>query len=176
MKKRIFLVGFRAVGKTTVGKMLADALQFDFLDTDTVVCERAGASVETIVQRGGWDEFRKRERAVLDLSLEVENVVVSTGGGAVLHQEFWKKKQDAAVIWLTAAEKTILTRISGDDKSDAQRPPLSDKDLEQEIRDTLSERTPLYMTVSDLTVDTERLNPDQIVAKIVSWYRQHGSS
>ncbi len=170
------MVGFRAVGKTTVGKMLADVLQFDFLDTDTHICEKASSSVEAIVQKGGWGDFRRRERAVLFDTLKLDQVVVSTGGGAVLHQEFWKKNQDAAVIWLKACDHTILTRILGDDKSDGQRPPLSDKDLAQEVRDKLSERAPLYRAVSDLTIDTDKLNPDQVVANIVSWYKQQDHS
>ncbi len=171
MKELLFLVGFRAVGKTTIGKILAEILRFGFVDTDALITDQAGKSIREIVAEEGWPGFRGREADVLQGLSGLERVVAATGGGAVLHHEFWQKNKDISVIWLKADEQVILSRMINDQPSGSGRPPLSGQDIASEISDTLLDRTPLYKNIADFTIDTSKLNPKQAAEKAAYWYR-----
>lgn len=164
MKEIVFLIGFRAVGKTTIGKRLAARLGFSFLDTDTLICEKKGATVHAIVQTEGWDGFRRCEQEILrglDMSARC---VIATGGGAILHQHLWPGlKEHGYVVWLTADPDIILQRITDDSGSDALRPSLTGKGVGAEVREILAVREPLYREAADLVVDTGQLSVSEAV-------------
>ena len=86
----IFLVGPRACGKTTVGRIVAKMLQFDFFDSDALIVQKAGCEISKFVEANGWDAFRDLEVNVLKSLSETERSVVSCGGGIVVRDENYK--------------------------------------------------------------------------------------
>ena len=174
MKEHIFLVGYRGAGKSTIGTMLAAALECDVQDTDRMVCVACGKEVAAIVAEEGWQGFRRREREALLLAASGPAKVVSTGGGAVLHQEVWGQfKSQAFVVWLSADVATLAGRLAAAEGSgeDGGRPSLTGRDIRSEIEGVLRERRPLYEGVADYQVDTSRLTAPEVVAKIIEAYQ-----
>ncbi len=168
MKKLIFLVGFRAVGKTTVGCLLAKKIGCPFQDTDLLISEQQGRSVSEIVIEEGWDAFRAFEKNILKTVSTLSSGVIATGGGAVLHHEVWPKIQEvASVVWLTADQEVIISRIQADNSNEDVRPSLSGKSAVEEVSDILIERFPLYEAISEFSVDTGRLTADEAVEYIM---------
>lgn len=150
----IILIGYRATGKTTVGKLLADDLGFVFVDIDQAIEQKEGNCISDMVAQHGWDYFRKKEKEMLTLLSGRKNHVIATGGGAILHQDIWPKlKQNSFIIWLKADSATICERLAGDATSVTQRPSLTGADIQQEVVSVLSERTPFYTAGCHLTLD-----------------------
>lgn len=163
----VVLTGFRATGKTTVGRILAELLGYRFIDTDEVITSRLGCSIAESVSRYGWQPFRDLEREVLKELAGEENAVVATGGGAVLHRKTWQQLHNQSfVIWLRADVATILSRLGADEKTAMQRPSLSGQDQETEIVALLEEREPMYQAGSDMVIDTENRTPNVLAATI----------
>lgn len=169
MKEIIFLIGFRAVGKTTVGRQLADRLGFSFLDTDILICEKKGATVNDIVQAEGWDEFRHCEQEVLQGLGEQRRCVIATGGGAILHRHLWPLlKEHGPVVWLTADPDILCQRILADSASNGLRPSLSGIGVCEEVREILALREPLYRETADIIVDTGKLSVPEVLELIIA--------
>jgi len=165
--KRILLTGFRATGKSLVGQLLADRLDMEFLDTDALLCQRFGCSVTEFVGKYDWDRFRQQEEQLLLDLCERADVVIATGGGAILHERAWQLlRRQSFCIWLQADEATIQQRLSGDDQSEHQRPSLTGEDPCLEVKTLLAERTPLYQKGSDLTLQTDGYTPQELVDKV----------
>jgi len=164
---RILLTGFRATGKSLIGRLLADRLGLDFLDTDALLCRLAGCSVADFVTEHGWTRFREmEERLLMDLCRR-SGVVIATGGGAVLHEQAWTSlRRRSASIWLQADEQTIERRLAADVHSGHQRPSLTGMDPGLEIKKMLSERIPLYLRGSDFAVRTDGRSPRELVEEI----------
>ncbi len=154
MIQRIFLIGFRGTGKTTIGTLLAQNLGYQFSDTDELIC-RAHGSVEEIVKTRGWNAFRQFERDALNNSCSAANMVIATGGGAVLHTDFWiDLGDDSLVVWLYSDEKTTLSRLHKDGNSNGMRPSLTGKSIASETSRLLKKREPLYKRFSHERVST----------------------
>ena len=173
MLNRIILIGYRATGKTSVGKGLANRLGFRFIDMDRELEERHGQSIAEMVAAQGWLYFRAQEKALLEELVTGAGLVISTGGGAILHQDIWPRvKASGLVVWLTADRETIHQRLTGDARTASQRPALTASDAWAEIATVLAEREPLYQAGSHLTVDTDTLTVDQIVTLIAEQARE----
>ncbi|MFW8599965.1 shikimate kinase [Desulfobacterota bacterium M19] len=165
--KNVILTGYRAVGKTSVGKILARRLGMNFIDTDQEIVRREGLEIKEIVAKEGWDYFRIRERDLLMELAAGDGMVIATGGGAITH-ECWPELMTAGlVVWLTADEETICRRLITDDNTAAQRPSLTGKNILAEVNETLAVRKPLYRQGSHIMVDTTRLDITSIVEKII---------
>ena len=89
-KEKVILTGYRATGKTSIGKILADLLGFDFIDTDLAIEKRQGESIAEMVGRGGWDLFRRKEEDMLLELCRRRNIVIASGGGSVIHENAWE--------------------------------------------------------------------------------------
>jgi len=169
------LTGFRASGKTRVGKLLAQRLAWDFLDSDEMLTRRLGCSISAAVARHGWAWFREREERLLRELCGRVRLVLATGGGAILHDQAWRGlRRSAITIWLRAREETLLARLAGDRQSGAQRPSLTGRSPVEEIRDVLRERTPLYRQGSDFAVDTDGRSPKEVVDEIIMQVNRFG--
>ncbi|MFA6413217.1 MAG: shikimate kinase [Syntrophales bacterium] len=165
----IILMGYRACGKTTVGRIVAEKLQRPFFDTDAMIQERVGKTIREIVADGGWEAFRKEERTVIKNLAGQDDCIISLGGGAVLDQQNVETlKRKGVFIWLTADAVTIAGRLNNDRASDAQRPSLSGADIGAEIEIVLSEREPVYRLVADRTIDTTGRSVDEVAAEIIT--------
>ena len=159
-KEKVILTGFRATGKSSVGKILAARLGYDFVDTDKAIETRQDETIAAMVERGGWDLFRSKEKDMLLELATTKNLVIATGGGAVMHEDAWAKlRNNGLVVWLTANPETIYTRLTEDSATTGQRPSLTDKGTLHEISMVLKERQELYRLGSDLSLSTEGRTP-----------------
>ncbi len=164
----LFLIGYRCTGKSTVGKRLAARISWAFIDTDAAVVAGTGVSISELVAREGWPAFRRAERDVIDRLCRKERQVVATGGGVVLDEENVRKMRRAGrVIWLQAAPETIRRRMLADEASPDQRPPLTDRDLDAEIRETLRQRRDRYAAAADMAIKTDSGGSEAVADAII---------
>ncbi len=161
---KIFLIGYRCTGKTTVGKALAAKLGFGFIDTDEQIRFQAKSSISALVEARGWERFRQTEKQVLLQTIHLHNQVISTGGGIILDEENRRYLHDnGTCIWLNADPDIIVQRMKTDANTPGSRPALTDMDLEQETRTLLDLRNPLYEAIAHMKVDTGQHAPEQII-------------
>jgi len=164
--KNIVLIGFMGCGKTEVGKILADKLGYTFIDTDSIIEKKMGKSISEIFHEYGEEHFRGLETGVVKELSGMRRCVISTGGGMVIHREnLLRLKKDGVMIWLKASPETIYGRV----KSEHHRPLLRVEDPLQEINKLLGLREPLYAE-ADITIETDGLDIEKIVGKIVDAY------
>jgi shikimate kinase len=159
----IFLVGPMGSGKTTIGKELARALGKEFVDSDQEIERRTGATIPLIFELEGETGFRSREQQVIDELTQRDNIVLATGGGAVLDPE--NRKHLAArgfVVYLRASVEQLHKRT----RKDAHRPLLNTADPKQRLRDLIQQRGALYEEIADVTLDTDNVSPKALAAKI----------
>lgn len=161
----IVLIGYRGTGKSTVGKVLAVKLGRGLVSTDKEIVRRAGRSIPEIVSEHGWEHFRDLESEVCKDLAGRENLVIDTGGGAILRQQNVDVlKQNGLLFWLTASVETIAGRIGGD----TQRPSLTGtKSFMEEIQEVLRERTPRYRAAADHMLPTDGRSINQLVENIL---------
>jgi shikimate kinase len=162
------LIGYRATGKTTLAKLVAARLGWDWIDADVEIERRAGKTIAQIFAEDGESAFRDLEAAVIaDLCCR-DRLVLATGGGAPMRPESRKAMREAGkVVWLTARPETILARMSGDATTAARRPNLTDKGPLDEIVALLERREPIYRETADLTLDSESGTLETLVDRVV---------
>jgi shikimate kinase len=169
----ISLIGYRATGKTTIARLLAERLGRSWIDADVEIERRAGKSIAEIFAGDGEAAFRDLEARVIADLCGRDDLVLAAGGGAPLRVESRQTMRAAGwVVWLTAAPATIAARMAGDATTAARRPRLTDHSPQQEIEQLLAVRTPIYQETAHLVVDTEGKAPAAIVAEIVAWIDQ----
>lgn len=160
----IFLVGMMGAGKTTVGRQLAKRLEKSFYDSDHEIEARTGVRVGVIFEIEGEEGFRRREAETIDRLTALENIVLATGGGAVLDPE--SRKLLAArglVVYLHAHPKDLWQRT----RHDKLRPLLQAPDPRARIEELYRLRDPLYREVADLVVETGRQNVGLLVSQLL---------
>jgi shikimate kinase len=162
----IVLIGYRGTGKSTVGKMLASRLGRELVSTDREIVKRAGRSIPEIVAEHGWEHFRDLESEVCRDFAGRDNLIIDTGGGAILRsQNVDLFKQHGTLFWLTASVETIAKRIGGD----TQRPSLTGtKSFVEEIQEVLRERTPKYQAAADHMIVTDGKSIRQLVDSLIA--------
>ncbi|WP_428560989.1 MAG: shikimate kinase [Solidesulfovibrio sp. DCME] len=143
--RNIYLIGPRASGKTTLGRLLADHLGRPFVDLDARFVEKHGETIADLVGREGWEAFRRAEAAILAETEQTPGQVVATGGGAVLVPENRAVLARGLVFYLQAQPERLAERLMAD-MNEAQRPKLTQLGLREEITATLAEREPLYLS------------------------------
>jgi len=163
----IFLVGYRATGKTTIGTELALMLGWGFVDLDKEIEERTSKNIKDIFSEIGEDKFRDIESEVLeDIFNKMSKIVVSTGGGCVIRERNREILRKGIVILFRSSINTIVNRM----KKDNSRPPLvKGMTLEEEVKYTLSIRERFYEEVWDVSVLNEEVSP-LILAKLIKNY------
>lgn len=150
-------------GKTAVGRELARQLGRDFLDSDAEIERRTGVDIPFIFEKEGEAGFRRREIQVIDDLSTRRNVVLATGGGAVLASETRQALASrGTVIYLEASvrQQLLRTRHSGN------RPLLHTDDPKGRLESLLVQRDPLYREVADLVVATDGRRVRQVAAEI----------
>lgn len=158
---RVFLVGPMGAGKTTIGKLLADELGLEFKDADREIEVRSGVDIPWIFDCEGEAGFRLRESAVLDDLSQLDGVLISTGGGAVLSEHNRRTMHAAGVVvYLHTSVKEQVRRTARDRK----RPLLQAGDPAQILKQLMAVRDPLYREVAHVVMETDSRAP-RIVAQ-----------
>lgn len=163
-QRSIFLVGPMGAGKTTVGKRLANVRKLEFVDSDAEIESRTGVDISYIFEREGEAGFRKREKAVIaDLALR-DNVVLATGGGAVIDPANRKALSSGGfVVYLHASVDQQLARTA----RSGNRPLLKQaSDRRLVLQSLFTFRDPLYREIADLVVNTDGRNARTLVREI----------
>ncbi len=159
----VILVGMPGSGKSTIGKNLARLLSVPFVDLDQQIEERCGVKIPTIFEIEGEAGFRKRESIALQEALANGNIVLATGGGAVLSEANRELlSQSGRVIYLKASVEELHRRTS----KDRNRPLLANTNLKQRLIELLSARASLYESIANLTIETGAANISSVTQKI----------
>ena len=162
-ERTIALVGLMGVGKSTIGRKLAQALDLPFRDADHEIEAAAGCSITDIFAERGEAEFRAGERRVIARLLEQGPHVLATGGGAFMNGETRALiKHFATSIWLKADLDVLVRRVGRKDT----RPLLAGKDPREVLSRLMTERDPIYAE-ADITIETDDRPAAETVAAIL---------
>lgn len=158
----IVLTGMPGSGKSTVGVLLAKRLGLGFVDTDLLIQQKAGRTLQAIVDTEGYQALRTIEEEVL-LELAVERHVISTGGSAVYSQDAMAHlKRNGVVVFLDIPLDEMLRRIGDHSLRGISRRP------DQSLDDLFEERLVLYHRYCDIRVKASGLSQDEVCERIVS--------
>ena len=164
----IVLIGYRAVGKSTIGARVAQRLGRPFIDLDAVLEADFGESIAALVARYGWPEFRRREKEVVRRLAGEGGLVIATGGGVVLDPEnVHNLRAHGRLIWLQASPATIRARLEEEQGQVAMRPTLTGRGTLTEIEEVLAARSPLYAAAATVTLAVDNATPEELVDKIL---------
>jgi len=167
----IFLVGPMGAGKSTVGRQLARALGRDFYDSDKEIEKRTGVSISWIFEMEGEEGFRNREQKVIDELSLLKDIVLATGGGAILPDDTRRMLRSRGnVVYLSASAEQLIKRTAKDKK----RPLLQTDDPETKIRNLLEERVPLYQSVADIELRTGEQSITHAVKEVINQLEKLG--
>ncbi len=162
----IFLIGYRCTGKTTVARLLAGKIGWDWIDADSLLEARYRKSIRQIFADEGEAGFRDKEEQIFAELCQLQRCVVATGGGVILRDINRQRMRSAGkVVWLTADAQTIWQRLQADPATAEQRPPLTVGGL-AEIEETLKMREPLYRGCADLIISTVGCSTEEIAHQI----------
>jgi len=168
MPGSLFLVGPMGAGKTTIGRRLARLLDRSFYDTDREIEDRTGVDIPLIFELEGERGFRKREHAVIDDLTLRPDVVLATGGGAVLDPDNGRHLATRGfVVYLQTSVTSQLSRT----RRDRNRPLLQTEDPRTRLEELMRDREPLYLEVSDLVVNTDNRTAKDVAQYIVDSIR-----
>ncbi len=142
-------------GKSSVGRLIAGRLGFQFMDTDTLVVQRGGMEIAEIFKREGEERFRDLETAALESLAHLQRCVIATGGGVVLRERNRELLRELGfVVLLTAGEEVIFERIS----RNAKRPLLQTPNPRETVAQMLAARQPCYAAAAQWTLDNSTLS------------------
>ncbi len=161
----IFLIGPMGAGKTTIGRQLARELKMPFYDSDRIIEEHTGANIPLIFDLEGEDGFRKRELTVIDELTSMDNIVLATGGGAVLREQNRKYLAErGTAFYLYSDLDSLLERT----RKDKNRPLLHGEESPEIIlKRLMDERDPLYRQTADHIIDTGNSSIRGVIKAII---------
>ena len=172
-RRNIYLVGLMGAGKTTVGRQLAKRLGRVFYDTDHEIVERTGVAIPTIFEIEGEEGFRRREAQTLRELTATDNVVLATGGGAVLREENRRCLHDTGwVVYLNVPPLLLYQRT----RHDKNRPLLQVANPLARLEELYAVRDPLYRETAHFVVDGASLVDSGIVNHLLREYKRLSSS
>ena len=168
----IVLTGFMCTGKTSVGKLLAKKLSYQFVDTDDLIEERVGMKISQIFANYGEPYFRDIESEVVKEVSQKDNLVISTGGGVVLRKTNMDElRKNGIIINLTAKPQTIFNRLKN---QPGIRPLLNKPDPLKEIINLLSQSEEYYKNC-DLRIETDNISVEEVVEQILNFIKKRWS-
>lgn len=164
---KIILVGFMGVGKTTVGKLLAQKINTDFIDLDQQFEKELGYSPSEYMKKYLEVGFREAEKQILIRQLNIKVGVISTGGGVLTLQanRDLLKQSNSKIIYLKSDFDVNLGRINNDEN---QRPLVLQKST-KELHELWQNRQKHYQEVTHVTINTNQKTPNQIVDEIIGY-------
>jgi len=151
------------VGKTTIGRPLAKKLGMQFVDSDREIEDRTGVTISIIFEIEGEEGFRKRETAMIDELTQQKNIVLATGGGAILsetNRTYMRKR--GVVVYLHAPVELQLERT----RTSKNRPLLINGDPRETLEELMSVRDPLYRKEADIIINTNNRSPISVANEI----------
>jgi shikimate kinase len=165
----VFLIGPMGSGKTAVGKHLAKLLHLTFYDSDVEIERRTGVDIPYIFEKEGESGFRERERDVIDSLTQLDNVVLATGGGAVLLPENRERLASRGhVVYLRTGINQQLERT----RHGRQRPLLYTEDPEAKLRELMSHRAPLYESIAAIVIATDGRHVRAVADEVLQRLRE----
>jgi len=168
----IILVGPMGAGKSTIGRLLAKELRLAFRDSDKEIEQRTGASIPLIFDVEGEQGFREREHSAIADLCQMPDIVLATGGGAVLREDNRQALRDGGqVIYLCTSVEQQLDRTS----RDRNRPLLQTPNPRQVLVELMALRDPLYREVADIIIETDERPPRLVVGEILEQLRSLAS-
>jgi shikimate kinase len=167
--RNVFLVGMMGAGKSTAGRLLARRLRHAFYDSDHEVERRCGVKIPVIFEIEGEAGFRAREAAVLGELTEMRDVVLATGGGAVLAEGNRRLLASrGTVVYLHAEPAALYERV----RQDRNRPLLATADPAGRLRELYAVRDPLYREIADVVIDTGRQSVQSLARELLGRIRE----
>ena len=164
IKQNIFLIGPMGAGKTTMGRQIAKRLHMDFEDSDHAIEAHTGADIPLIFEKEGEEGFRKREIAVIDELTQLKDLVLATGGGAILAEENRQHlKNRGIVIYLHSDIKHLIERT----RHDKNRPLLQTTDPAAKLRELMIIREPLYRETADIIINTGQQSIKTVISTML---------
>ena len=161
-RQNLVLIGFMGSGKSTIGRLVARRMGFQFLDTDQLIVDRVGMAIRETA-------FRALETSVLESLAHLNRCVIATGGGAVVREQNRATlRQLGFVVGLTASEAVLFERVSRNSK----RPLLQGGDPLTTVQEMLARRAPFYADAAQWTIDTSTLSHEQAVTAIIAEARR----
>ncbi|MFC1915446.1 shikimate kinase [Chloroflexota bacterium] len=172
-KSSIALIGFMGVGKTAVGRKLAERLDKEFIELDDLIERRAGKTISTIFQKEGEEAFRELEIGVVKEVSGRKSVVIACGGGVVLNKiNIDRLKKECLIVYLTASPEVVLKRTAADK---TQRPLLEVADKTLTVKELLYFRKPFYEQAADIIIDTSKLDVGSVTEQIIDKVKENES-
>ena len=166
-RPNLYLTGFMGTGKTSIGREVARALKFRFIDSDRWIEKQAGMKIPEIFAEKGETWFREQERRFIEEGHPSEGCVVSCGGGLILAEGMREAvREKGLLLALFASPETVLARTS----RNRNRPLLQAEDPETKIRELMAEREPIYRAV-DLAVSTDGRSFAEVRDAVLRIYR-----
>ena len=167
--RNVFLVGMMGAGKTTAGRIIARKLKRDFHDSDQEIERRCGVKIPVIFEIEGEAGFRAREASAIAELAALEDIVLATGGGAVLAQANRRHLASrGSVIYLHARPAALYERV----RQDKNRPLLATADPMSRLEQLYAERDPLYREIADMVVDTGRQSVQSLARQLLTQLKE----
>ena len=169
VKKNLVLLGMMAVGKSTLGKIVAKSQGIEFIDTDKIIEKKNSMTINEIFEKKGEKFFRMEEQNVVLNSLKQNNCVIALGGGAFMNDILRKNiLKNTVSIWLDVDLDTLVGRL----KWSAGRPLLKNENKQQILEKLYVKRKGIYK-LADYKISCDKLNKESIVKKIISIYEKN---
>ena len=163
---KIFLIGPMGSGKSTIGKVLSEKLEYDFYDTDKLVEKVVGKKIKEIFDQNGEQYFRLKESEELDKTRKLKNAVIATGGGIIENEKNRLfLKEEKKVIFLDSSIERQYDRT----KESQKRPLLNNGDSMKILKNLYQKRLSFYQEVSKLKISMDNLTEGKIIEKILDF-------
>ena len=171
MKKSLVLTGMMGVGKSTIGKSLAQKLSYNFIDIDKLIEAKEGCSINVIFKTKNENYFRKIEQSLSLKELKKERSVISLGGGAFMNKSIRRAVKDSSIsFWLDVEINELIKRLSRTKK----RPLLQKKNLRESVNKIYLDRKKTY-SEADFRIKCNFLKANIIVDKVLELYEKSGN-
>ncbi|NLK20913.1 MAG: shikimate kinase [Epulopiscium sp.] len=165
-KSNIVLMGFMGCGKSTIGKLISQKIQSEFVDTDFLIEKKIGISISSFFEKYGENSFRQIEEEIISEIAQGKNQVIATGGGIIKNfNNISNLRANGIIVYLNASPSHIFQNLKGD----TTRPLLNTKDKLETINALLNERKPLYERYADIIVNVNH----QLIQDIVTTILRH---
>ena len=171
MRKNLTLTGMMGVGKSSIGKILAKSLNYNFVDVDKLIEKKEGTTINLIFKNKGEKYFRKIENDISLIELKKANSVISLGGGAFLNNTIRKTTKKFSIsFWLDVSIDELIKRL----KKSNKRPLLFKKNISETVKKIYFERKKIY-NEANYRIKCNSLKAEDIAKKVLSIYEKPGN-